>query len=249
MDLDNNINLTLQVTCPWRRAWQPTPVFLPGESPWIEDPGGLQSTGSQRVGHNWATKHTAQLYNISLGISLLVLSSVSLFNLLVVQSVMSNSLWPHGLQHARLPCPSPSPRVCSNSCPLSWWCHLTISSSATPPHPPPPLIFPLIRVFFNELALRIRWPKSCSFSTSPSNEYSGLISLTIDWFDLLAVQGTLRNLFQHHSLKALILWHSAFFMVQLSSEHDDYWKTYTSARQTFVNKVMSLLFSTLSVLS
>ena len=135
MDLDNNINLTLQVTCPWRRAWQPTPVFLPGESPWPEEPGGLQSTGSQRVGHDWATKHTAQLYKISLGSSLLVLSSVSLFNLLVVQSVMSNSLWANGVQHARLPCPSPSPRVCSNSCPLSWWRHLTISSPATPLHP------------------------------------------------------------------------------------------------------------------
>ena len=138
MDLDNNINLTLQVTCPWRRAWQPTPVLLPGESPWIEDPGGLQSTGSQRVGHDWATKHTAQLYKISLGISLLVLSSISLFNHLVVQSVMSNSLWPHGLQHARLPCPSPPPRVCSNSHPLSQWCHPTISSSVAPLSSYPP---------------------------------------------------------------------------------------------------------------
>ena len=244
MDLDNNINLTLQVTCPWRRAWQPTPVFLPGESPWTEEPGGLESMGSQRVGHDWATKHTARLYKISLGISLLVLSSISLFNflLVVVQSVISNSLWPHGLQHARLPCPSPSPRVCSNSCPLSWWCHPAISFTATPPHPPPPLIFPIIRVFFNELAFCIRWPKYCSFSTSPCNEYSGLISFRMDWFDLFAVLGTLKSPLQHHGLKALILWHSAFFMVQFSHPYTTTRKPIALTRRTFVDKVMSLLF-------
>ena len=99
-----------------------------------------------------------------------------LHRLLFSHSVMSDSLQPHRLQHARLPCPSLFPRVCSNSCPLSQWCHLTISSC----HPLLlPSIFPSIRVFSSESALRIRWPKywSFSFSISPSNEYSGLISL------------------------------------------------------------------------
>ena len=102
-----------------------------------------------------------------------------------------------------------------NSCPLSWWCHPTISSSVTPLSFCPP-IFPSI--FSSELALHIRWPKywSFSFSISPSNEYSGLISFRIDSFNLLAVQGPLKSLFQHHSLKASILRHPSFFMDQLS---------------------------------
>ena len=102
------------------------------------------------------------------------------------------TLRPHGLQHCSPPCPSPSPRVCSNSCPLSQWCHPTISSSVTP-FSSLVSIFPSIRVFSNESVLRIRWPKywSFSFSISPSNEYSTLISFSMDWFDLLAVPGTL----------------------------------------------------------
>ena len=126
-------------------------------------------------------------------------------------SVVSNSLRPHGLQHTRLPCPSPTLGACSNSCPLSRWCHPTISSC----HPFLLLlsIFPSIRVFSNESVLRIRWPKywSFSFTISPTNEYSGLISFRIDWFDLLAVQGTPRSLLQHHSSKASILRHSALW--------------------------------------
>ena len=92
-----------------------------------------------------------------------------------------------------------------------------------------PLIFPNIRVFSNELALHIRWPKywSFSFSDRPSNEQSGLISFRIDWLDLLAVQGTLKNLLQHHNLKASILWASALFMVQLTSTHDYHWKNHS----------------------
>ena len=117
-------------------------------------------------------------------------------------SVVSDSLWPRGLQHGRLSCPSPSPAVYSNSCPLSRWCHPTISSC----HPLLllPSIFPSIRVFSNESALLIRWPKYCSFSfsISLSNEYSGLISFRIDWLDLLAVQETLKSLLRHHSSKA-----------------------------------------------
>ena len=133
------------------------------------------------------------------------------------RSVVSNSLQPHGLQHSRLPCPSPTPEACSNSCPLSRWCYPTALSSLSPPLLLPS-IFPRIRVFSNESVLHIRWPKhwSFSFSISPSNEYSGLISFRMDWFDLLAVQGTLKSHLQHHSSKTSILRYSAFFIVQLS---------------------------------
>ena len=106
---------------------------------------------------------------------------------------VSDSLWPHGLQHSRLSCPSPSPRVCSNSCPLSWWCYLNHLILCCPLLLLP-LIFPSIRVFSNESALQTWQPKYWSFSISPSSEYSGLISFRIDWFDLLAVQGTLKSL-------------------------------------------------------
>ena len=108
-------------------------------------------------------------------------------------------------------------------------------------------IFPSIRVFSNESILRIRWPKywSFSFSISPSSEYSGLISFRMDWLDLLAVQGTLKSLLQHHSSKASILWCSAFFMVKLSHPYMT-GKTIASTRRTFVGKVMSLLFNMLS---
>ena len=109
--------------------------------------------------------------------------------LLCSYQVMPDSLRPHGLQHARLPCSSLSPGLCSNSCPLSWWCHPTISSSVRP-HLLLPSIFPSIRVFFSESAVHVRWPKyrHLNFSISPSNEYSGLISFRIDWFDLLAFE-------------------------------------------------------------
>ena len=111
-----------------------------------------------------------------------------------------------------------------------------------------PSIFPSIRVFSNESDLRIRWPKywSFSFNISLSNEYSGLISFRIDWLDLLAVQGTLKSLLQHHSSKASILWHSAFFIVQLSHPNMTTGKTIVLTRWTFVDKVMSLLFDMLS---
>ena len=146
---------------------------------------------------------------------------------------------------ARPPCPSPTPRVYSNSCPLSQWCHTTISSCC---YLLPPSIFPSIRVFSNESALRIRWPKywSFSFSISHSNEYLGLISFRTDWLDLLAVQGTLKSLLQHHSSKASILQHSAFFKAQLSHPYMTTGKTIALTRYTFVGKVTSLLFNMLS---
>ena len=109
-----------------------------------------------------------------------------------------------------------------------------------------PSIFPSLRVFSNELTLCIRWPQYWSFSISSSNEYSGLISIRIDWFDLLAVQGTLKSLLQHHSSKASILQCSAFFMVRLSHPYMTTEKTITLTRWIFVGKVMSLLFNMLS---
>ena len=162
---------------------------------------------------------------------------------------MSNSLWPHGLQHVGPPCPSPTP----------WVTEVTqthvhgVSDAIKPSHPlwsPSllPSIFPRIRVFSNESVLHNRWPKywSFSFSISPSSEYSGLIFFTMDWFDLLAVQGTLKGLLQHHNSKASILWCSAFFMVQFSHPYMTTGETIALTRQTFVGKVMSLLFNMLS---
>ena len=112
----------------------------------------------------------------------------------------------------------------------------------------PPSIFPSIRVFSNESVLSIRWPKywSFSFNISPSNEYSGLISFRMDWLNFLAVQGTLKSLLQHHSSKASILQHSAFFTVQLTHPYMTTGKTIASTRQTIVGKVMSLLLNMLS---
>ena len=111
-----------------------------------------------------------------------------------------------------------------------------------------PSVFPSIRVFSNESVLHISWPKywSFSFSISPSNEYSGLISFRMGWLDLLAVQGTLKSILQHHSLKVSILWRSAFFILQLSHPFLTTGKTIALTRQTFVGKVMSLLFTVLS---
>ena len=133
------------------------------------------------------------------------------------RSVVSNSLRPHEPQHASPPCPSPTPGVHPNPCPSSRWCHPTISSSVIP-YLFLPSIFPIIRVSSSESALCIRWPKywSFSFNISPSNEHPGLISFRMDWLDLLAIQGTLKSLLQHHSSKASILRCSALFIVQLS---------------------------------
>ena len=163
------------------------------------------------------------------------------------RSVMSDSLWPHGLQHARPPCPSPTPGACSNSCPLSRWCLPTISSSIVP-FSSCLQSFPASGSFLmSQSVLRIRWPKywSFSFNISPSNGHPGLISLRKGWLDLLAVQETLKSLLQHHSSKASILRCSAFFIVQLSHLYTTTRKTLALTRQTFVGKVISLLFNKL----
>ena len=161
-------------------------------------------------------------------------------------SVMSDTLWPHRLQHTRFPCPSPTPGACSNSRSLSvmpsnhlilCWPLLLL-----------PSILPSIRVFSNESALCIRKPKywSFSFSISLSKDYLGFISFRIDWFELLAVQGTLKSLLQHHRSKPLILQLSVFLMVELSHLYLTTGKTIALTRWTFVGKVMSLHFNMLS---
>ena len=161
--------------------------------------------------------------------------------------VMSNSFRPHGLQHTTPPCPSPTPGASSNSTSIEsvmpcnhliFCCPLLF----------PPSIFPSIRVFSNESVLHSRWPKywSFSFSISPSNEYSGLISFRMDWLDLLVVQGTLKSLLQHQSSKVSVLRCSAFFTIQLSHSYMTAGKTIALTRWTFVGKAMSLLFNMLS---
>ena len=154
---------------------------------------------------------------------------------------MSDSLQLHEPQHTRPPCPSPTPGVhplisIESVMPSNHFilCHLLLL----------PSIFPSIRVFSNESALHIRWPKYWSFS--PSNEHPGLISFRMDWLDLLAVQGTLKSLLQHHSSKASNPWRSAFFTVQLSHPYMTTGKTIALTRWTIVDKIMSLLFIVLS---
>ena len=147
-------------------------------------------------------------------------------------SVVSDSLRPHESQHARPPCPSPTLGVHSNSRPSSQWCHLILCRPLLllPPIPPS------IRVFSNESTLCMRWPKywSFSFSIILSKEIPGLISFRMDWLDLLAVQGTLKSLLQHHSSEASILRRSAFFTVQLSHPYMTTGNTIALTRWTFM---------------
>ena len=163
---------------PWRRKWKPTPVFLPRKSC-----GQRSLAGCKKVGHDLATKQQKQAFCCCS----------------VAQSCLT--LHPYGLQHAGLPCPSLSPAACSNSLVMPSnhliLCHSLLLLS----------IFLSIRVFSNESSCHIRWPEYWSFIfiISLYNEYSGLISFRIDWFDLLAVQGTLTSLLQHHCSKASIL--------------------------------------------
>ena len=150
-------------------------------------------------------------------------------------SVLSDSLWPHESQHARPPCPSPTPRVHSNSCPLSRWCHPTISSSVIPFSScsqsfPASGSFPMSQLFtWGCQSIGV----SASASVLPMN-YLGLISFRMDLLDLLTVQGTLKSLLQPHSSKASILWHSAFFMVQFSHAYMTTGKTIALTTWTFV---------------
>ena len=164
----------------------------------------------------------------------------SLVSVQFSHSVVSYTLQPHELQHARPPCPSPTPRVYSNSCLSCRWCHPIISSSVVP-------FSSCLQSFpasgsFQMSVLCIRWPKywSFSFSIRPSSEYSGLISFRMDWLDILTVQGTLRSLLQHHSSKASILRRSAFFIVQLSQPYKSTGKTTALTKRTFFGLVISI---------
>ena len=194
--------------------------------PGTGEPGGLPSMGRTESDATEATQQQQQ-YQFS-------------------RSVVSDSLRPHKPQHARPPCPSPTPRVHLNSCALCWYpiqpSHLLLSPFL------PTLNLSQHQGVSNESALCIRWPKywSLSFNISPSNEHPGLISFRMDWLDLLMVQGTLKSLLQHHTSKASILRHSAFFIVQLSHPYRTTGKTIALTGQTFVGKVMSLLFNMLS---
>ena len=177
---------------------------------------------------------------------LLILPAV--LNMVSVQfscSVMSDSLRPHESQHAKPPGPSPTPRAYSSSCPLSQWCHPTISSSVVP-------FSPALNLFqhqglFNGVSSSHHVAKVLELQLQhPSNEHPGLISFRMDWLDLLAVQETLKSLLQHRSSKASILRCSTFFIVQLSHPYMTTGKTIALTRWTFVGKVMSLLFNMLS---
>ena len=160
---------------------------------------------------------------------------------------MSNSLWPHGLQHARLRCPSPTPRDCSNSWLSQQWCHPIIASSVIPFSSCLQSFQALgsfqVSQFFASGGQSIGVSASASFLPI---EYSGLISFRMDWLDLLAIQGMLKSFLQHHSSKASILQCADFFMVQLSHPYMTTGKTVPLTKQTFVSKVMSALFNTLS---
>ena len=159
---------------------------------------------------------------------------------------MSNCWQPSELQHTRLPCPSLSPGACSNSCTLNRWCHSTISFSLAP-FSACPQSFPASGSFpMSQLFTSCGQSIEASVSISPSNEYSGLSSFRIDWFDLLAVQGTLKSLLWHHNSKASVLQCSTSFMVQFSHPYIPTGKTIALTRQNFFGKVMSLLFNTLS---
>ena len=163
------------------------------------------------------------------------------------RSVVSNSLRPHEPQHARPPCPSPTPGVYTNPCPSSRWCHPAISSSVVPFSSCPQSLpasgsFPVSQLFTSGgQSIGVS-----AFNISPSNEHPGLISFRMDWLDLLAVQGTLKNHLRHHNSKASILWHSAFFIVQLSQPYMTTGKTIALTRWTFVDDIMSLLLNMLS---
>ena len=220
-----NMNI-INIRMDWRRKWQPSPVFLPGKFHGQRSLVGCSPRGHKESDMTEHSTHTREdtLYH---DCSVQLLSCVRLFAT-----------------------PWTAARQVSLSITNSWSLLRLMSTELIMPSNYlircfplllPPSIFPNIRVFSNESALYIRWPKywSFTFSSSPSNEYSGLILFRINGFDLLGVQGTLESLLQHCSSKASIIWHSAFFIVQLSHPYMTTGKTIALIRQTFVGKVMS----------
>ena len=216
----------LSLGFPRQEYWSGLPFHSPGNLP---DPGieprspVLQMVSCIAGGFftNWATRERRHTHIHTHTHTHTHTNSVQ-----VNCSVVSDSLQPHGLQHARLPCPSLTPEACSNSCPLSPWCHPTISSlvvafSSCLQSFPALGSFPMSQFFVSGgQSIGKYWPKYFSFSISPSHEYSGLISFRVDWLNLLAIQGSLKSFLLHHSSKASILWHSAFFM---SNSHIHTW--------------------------
>jgi len=217
---------------PWRRKWQPTPVFLPGKSHEQRSLVGYIPWG-RRESNTTEQLHFLSFFHIYWVHTLWSISSV--------QSSVVSYLWdPMDCSTPGIPVHHQVPS--SNSCPSSQWCHpnhLIIYRRLLLL----PSIFPSIRVFSKESVLHIKWPQywSFSFSISPSNEYSGLISFRMDWLDLLAVQGTLKSLLQHRNSKSSILWCSAFFIVQFSHPYMTTGKIIPLTRWNFVGKVTSLL--------
>ena len=205
---------------------------------WTGRPGLLRFMELQRVGHNWAELNWTELNWTEVikmyAVVVQLLSCVWLF--VTPWTVVRQAPLSSTLSHSLLKFMSVMSVMLSKQLTL---CHPLLLL---------PSVFPSIRVFSNESALHIRWPKhwSFSFNISPSSEYSGLIYFRTDWFDLLAVQGTLKCLLQHPNLKATILWHSAFFVAQFSHPYMTTGKTVALTIRTFVSKVMSLLFNTLS---
>ena len=237
---------------PWRRERLPSPVFWPGEfhglySPW--GPKELDTTEWRSLSLPGNLMRLRQSLKTS-GYSLLSHSHPSLEdNFSLVQfscSVVSDYLRPHELQHARPPCPSPTPGLYSHSCPLSPWCHPTISSSVVPFSSCPQSLPASGSFQMSQLFASGGQVLEFSFNISLSNEHPGLSSFRMDWLDLLTVQGTLKSLLQHHNSKASNLWCSAFFIVQLSHLYMNTGKTTALTRRTLVGKVMSLFFNMLS---
>ena len=203
----------------WRREWLPTPVFLPGESQAQRSLAGYSPRGNKESDTTEWLTHTSLKWALSLCLSpneylhpQVPKERLSLrLELRFVHSSAHHTScgsvtqsWPHGLQQARPPCTSPSPGVCLNSCPLSRWCHPTISSSVIP-FSSWHQSFPASGSFLKSWLFASSGQSIGVSASAPSKEYTGLISLRIDWLSLLAVQGTLKSLLQHHSSKALIL--------------------------------------------
>ena len=221
---------------PWQycHKWHRVPKFQ------VQEPKEGQKKNQRNDHHESGEENWLQLYG------------VHMYSFVSVQfrlSVMSDSLWPHGLQQCQASLSILNYRSLLKLMSIE---SVIPSNHLIPfcPHLFPPSIFPSIRAFSNESAVHTRWPKywSFSFTISPFTAYSGLISFRMDWLDLLVFEGIRKSLLQHHSSKASILWHSAFFIVQLSHPYMTTGKTIALTRQTFVGKVMSLLFDRLSML-
>ena len=210
-------------------AWRPTPVFLPGESPWTGEPGGLQSIVLQRLRYDWSDIGCIWLLQLIFFFLLQLIFIITQFSSIAQSCLTFCDPMPGFPVHHQLL------EIAQTHV---YW----ISDAIQPSHPllsPSPLFnLSQHQGLSNESVLCIRWPKywSFSFSINPSNEYSELISFRIDWFEFLAVQGTLKSLLQYHNSKALILWCSGFFIAQLSHPYMTTGKTIALTRWTFVSK-------------